>query len=132
MQIPTNPMAGKLFINPIPISMSIFLNFVSNILNPFPRPTNLYALKHGLSSNLTELPDILMNIAYHDHSRIITMKSIFITNNVNIKIISILKYVVIRHTMSQDIIDTSTTAFLVAMEAYPTWVGILWDYFIMD
>ena len=93
MQLPSNPMARKLFIDPIPVSMCILLNFVTNIFNPFSRPTNGYGLKHGLSSDLTESSNILMHIAYHDHSRIICMKPIFITNYVYIQIISILKHV---------------------------------------
>ena len=73
-----------------------------------------------------------MHIAYHDHSRIICMKAIFITNYVYIQIIPILKYVAIRHTMCQDIVDTCATAFFETVEANCTWVSILWDYFIMD
>jgi len=47
---------------------------------------------------------IWMYIAKQDHARIVAMVSLIVTNNVDINIVSILKYIIIGHAMRHHVI----------------------------
>ena len=102
--------AAKLLVYEVTMCVSIFFDSLTDLVEFGARLANLDSSEHCLTSNLAQSLDIWVNITNQHHSRIVSVASILVANDIDIDVVTVFKFVVRGDTVRHDIIDRSAHA----------------------
>jgi len=101
----TDAVAAEVSVDVVPIGRCVLFNNFPNLAEFDPRLTRINCLKHSFPCDSIQLLNLRMNISHHHHRRIISMKPILVTNNINVDEIAILQRVVGRYAVTNNLVD---------------------------
>jgi hypothetical protein len=106
----TYTMTTKFLIHVITMSLSVFLNYFSDLIKFSSRFNNFDSLIHSFPCNFTQPVNIRMYlylIGFHQsHSRIISVHTLLIANYVNVDIVTWLNYITVWNSMTDAVINS--------------------------
>ncbi len=112
MQVVADPMSSKLFIHVVAMSFSVISNDVSNFAELHSRPTLIDRGIHRFSRYSRKPYNVRIDFVFcvfeHNHGRVVAMTAIFKAHYIYVQVVARLEHVVVRHTMTYNIIDRQT------------------------
>ena len=117
MELMGDAMTAEFSIDEVAVIVSVVFDCFANFCETGAWFADINGFVHRFARHFRKILNIGMNITNHNHSRIISMVTVLIADNINVKVITILKLIIIGHSMTNHIINACAYTFCESMES---------------